>query len=105
MSLNPSKFQIELPSELIPVLDQLGAGKNTDERVKISIAIGLFSGHVVSLARGADIAGKSLSEFIGILQDRSISWVQYDEEELQHDVAFVKENSVDLGGSYDEGGL
>ena len=75
MSVSTASFHLELPADLIPVLDQLDAGSNTDERVKISIAIGLFAGHVVSLARAAEIANQSLYDFIGILKQRQISWV------------------------------
>lgn len=99
MSLNPSMFQIELPSELIPVFDQLGMGRTTDERVKIAIAIGLYTGNLVSLARAAEIAGRTLSDFIDILRQRSISWVQYGEEELLHDLAFSRTFPDEAGGS------
>lgn len=54
MALNPFKFQVELPSELLPVLDQLGMGQTADERVIISIAIGLYTGHVVLLSLAAE---------------------------------------------------
>lgn len=101
MSINPTTFRIELPAELIPVLDQLGAGKNTDERVKISIAIGLFTGNVVSLARAAELANKSVHEFITILQQRNIAWTQYDEEELTHDVTLVRQHTDTAKASND----
>ncbi len=101
MALNPFVSQIELPSDLIPVLDQLGTGKTTDERVKISIAIGLYTGNLISLARAAEISGMSLGDFIDILRQRNISWVQYGEEELQHDVAFSKRAPIKPGDSND----
>jgi|GEM_PF-558471 len=105
MALNPFVFQIELPSDLIPVLDQLGTGKTTDERVKISIAIGLYTGNVISLARAAEVAGRSLGDFIDILRQRNISWVQYGEEELRHDVVFSKRVPIKPGDSNDESRL
>jgi len=90
MSLHPSKFQVELPSELIPVLDQLGIGKTADEQVIISIAIGLYTGHVVSLARAAEIAGQSLNQFIDVLCQRNISWANYGDEDLKDDAACIR---------------
>jgi len=86
---------LELPADLIPILDQLGAGRTVDDHVRISLAIGLYTSHSVSLARAADIAHQSLADFIHILQQRQISWTQYDDEALAHDVAFVAEHSRD----------
>ncbi len=105
MSLNPSKFQVELPSDLLPVLDQLGIGDTADERVIISIAIGLYTGHVVSLARAAEIAGQSLREFMDILRHRNISWVNYGDEDLKEDAKFIKKYTGDLESGNDEGRL
>ena len=102
MSLNPSKFQVELPSELIPVLDQLGIGQTADERVIISIAIGLYTGHVVSLARAAEIAGQSLNQFIDVLRQRKISWANYGDEDLKDDAAFIKKLLGDSEPENDE---
>ena len=74
MAVRPSHFHLELPVDLIPILDQLGAGQTIDDRVKISLAIGLYMSHVVSLARAAEIANQSLYDFINVLQQRQISW-------------------------------
>ena len=93
--MHPTHFHLELPADLIPILDQLGAGQTIDDRVKISLAIGLYTSHVVSLARAAEIANQSLYDFIHILQQRQISWVQYDNEALAHDVAFVETHARD----------
>ena len=93
---------MELPSDLIPVLDLLGIGQTADERVIISIAIGLYTGHVVSLARAAEIAGQSLNQFIDVLRQRNISWANYGDEDLKDDAAFVKRLLEDSEPGNDE---
>ena len=95
MATPTTHVHLELPADLIPILDQLGAGRTVDDHVRISLAIGLYTSHSVSLARAADIANQSLADFIHILQQRQISWTQYDDEALAHDVAFVAEHTRD----------
>ncbi len=95
MATPTTHVHLELPTDLIPILDQLGAGRTVDDHVRISFAIGLYTSHSVSLARAADISHQSLADFIHILQQRQISWTQYDDEALAHDMAFVAEHSRD----------
>ncbi len=95
MATPTTHVHLELPTDLIPILDQLGAGRTVDDHVRISLAIGLYTSHSVSLARAADISHQSLADFIHILQQRQISWTQYDDEALAHDMAFVAEHSRD----------
>ena len=95
MATPTTHVHLELPADLIPILDQLGAGRTVDDHVRISLAIGLYTSHSVSLARAAEISHQSLADFIHILQQRQISWTQYDDEALAHDMAFVAEHSRD----------
>ena len=95
MAMPTTHVHLELPADLIPILDQLGAGRTVDDHVRISLAIGLYTSHSVSLARAADIAHQSLADFIHILQQRQISWTQYDDEALAHDVAFAAKHARD----------
>lgn len=90
MAMPTTHVHLELPSDLIPILDQLGAGQTVGDHVRISLAIGLYSSHSVSLSRAADIAHQALPDFIHILQHRQISWAQYDDEGLAQDVTFVE---------------
>ena len=77
-------------------------GQTADERVIITIAIGRYTWHVVSLLRAAEIAGKSLRQFIDVLRQRNISWANYEDENLKDDAAFVDKSSTDLERSNGE---
>lgn len=58
MSLD-SKFQVSLPVEFRPFLEQFGSGHDLDEIAMISLAIEMYIGKKVSLARAAQLAQKS----------------------------------------------
>jgi len=77
-------FQVNLPKEFLALLNQL-EGKNLDAKVKISLAIGLYVEKQVTLARAADLAGKSLGEFIDLLRSKNIPWMEYTDEHLKDD--------------------
>jgi len=77
-------FQVNLPKEFLALLNQL-EGKNLDAKVKISLAIGLYVEKQVTLARAADLAGKSLGEFIDLIRSKNIPWMEYTDEHLKDD--------------------
>ncbi|MEI3611873.1 UPF0175 family protein [Pseudogracilibacillus sp. SO30301A] len=83
-------FQINVPNEFYPLLDEL-EGPNLDAKAKVSLALGLFVNDQVTLARAAQLAGKSLSEFIDLLRSKNIPWMEYTEEHLKDDERVVKE--------------
>lgn len=83
-------FQINVPKEFYPLLDEL-EGPNLDAKAKISLALGLFVNGQVTLARAAQLAGKSLSEFIDLLRSKNIPWMEYTEEHLKDDEQVIKE--------------
>jgi predicted HTH domain antitoxin len=55
-------------------------GDNLEEKVNVSLAISLFVGKQVSLAKAADLANKSLTDFMDILKQVSIPWCEYTED-------------------------
>lgn len=82
-------FQINLPKEFLPLIDAL-EGPNLDAKVKISLALGLFVEKQVTLARAAELSGKSLSEFIELLRSKNIPWMEYEEEHLKDDERAIR---------------
>lgn len=81
---------IKVYDDIIPIINMLNGGKTIDEKVNVSIAVGLFAGKVVTLARAAELSKISLSEFIDILKDRGITWGKYTEEDEKMDDAAIK---------------
>lgn len=77
-------FQVNLPKEFLPLIDSL-EGENLDAKVKVSLALGLFVNKQVTLARAAELSGKSLGEFIDLLRSKNIPWMEYTEEHLKDD--------------------
>lgn len=83
-------FQINIPKEFYPLIDQL-EGPDLEAKVKVSLALGLFVNGQISLARAAELSGKSLSDFIDLLRSKNISWMEYTEEHLKDDERVIKE--------------
>lgn len=54
---------------------------STNIKVYVLIAIGLFAGKMVTLARASELAKLSLGEFIDVLKDRGISLGEYTDEQ------------------------
>ena len=81
---------IKIYDEIIPIVNMLNGGKTIDEKVNVSIAVGLFAGKMVTLARAAELSKLSLGEFIDILKDREIPWGEYTEEYEKMDDVTIK---------------
>lgn len=84
-----SYFKVSLPDEFLPVVKNIKSGKNVDEKVRVSLAVGLFVGKSVTLAKAAELAGKSLSDFIDLLRDSNIAWMEYTDEHFEDDLETV----------------
>lgn len=84
-------FQVSIPDEFLPVVNDLKIGKNVDDKVRVSLAIGLFVGKQVTLARAAELAGKSLADFIDVLRSYQIPWMDYTEKHLMEDESTIQE--------------
>ena len=85
MSTESSHIQVSLPEYFVPIFRSMGLGTNLDNTVKLSLAIGLFTGKTVSLAKAAELAGLSLADFITILQEQNILWIEYTDEAKKMD--------------------
>ena len=73
--------KIKLNDGLITFINRLSfLGDNLEDKVNVSLAISLFAGKQVSLARAAELSNKSLSEFMDILKKINIPWCEYSED-------------------------
>ena len=85
MAIEESKFKITIKPEFLPLLAKSKADKTIDDKVNLSIAVFLFTERAVTLARAAELAGKSVGEFINILINHNIPWAEYTEEHKRQD--------------------
>lgn len=64
--------------------------KVLEDEVNLSLAILLFTEKKVTLARAAELAGKSLEDFIEILKERNIPWGEYTDEQYKQDLETIE---------------
>ena len=83
MSVN--QFQVAIPNEFMPFIQQLKDGDTPDEKVTLSLAIGMFLAKQATLAKAAELAKRTIWEFSEILKSLGISWGEYTEESLTMD--------------------
>ena len=76
---------ISIKPEFYPYLVQSELGNTINEKVNLSIAIFLFTDKKVTLARAAELADKSIREFIDILVSHNVPWGEYTEEHKEDD--------------------
>ncbi|WP_040979577.1 UPF0175 family protein [Oceanobacillus jeddahense] len=76
---------VRLPREIIQILDKSTTGKNIDEKVRLSLTIGMFAEGAVTLERAAELAGIPLTNFIDVLRSKNIPWMEYTLEHTKED--------------------
>lgn len=86
-----ANVMVGIPEELI---DQLGqsalASLDEPERVRVALAIHLFTSEQVSLGRAAELAGYPLVNFQDLLRSLGIPFVVYDRDEYDRDQKAVE---------------
>ena len=88
--MSTKSINIELPEEIYYEIDSLHLkGKKIEDKLKLNLAIGLFVSKDISLAKAAELAGKSLPDFIHFLKNFNISAIEYNQEMYQDDLNFI----------------
>jgi predicted HTH domain antitoxin len=73
--------KVKLSEDLTVFINRLSfLGESLEEKVNVSLAISLFAGKQVSLAKAAELANKSLTDFMDILKKINIPWCDYTED-------------------------
>ena len=86
-----STDKVKLNEDLTVFINRLAfLGSSLEEKVNVSLAISLFAGKQVSLARAAELANKSLTSFMDILKRINIPWSEYTEEIKDSDDLAIK---------------
>jgi len=86
------KINLNLFSNLIPLIEDLGLSKSLNDNITISIA--LFTSKSVSLSRAAGIAEMGLVDFMDLLKNKNIPWNDYTEEEFRLDRIALRKSWV-----------
>lgn len=84
MGLGQEFVQVTLKDDFKEVFKS-GSNGNLDDNITVSLAIAAFIEKRVTLARAAELAEKSLSEFIDILSKYKIPWMEYTDETFKED--------------------
>lgn len=88
--LEQNDMNVRLPNEIIRILDKSVNGKNIEDKVRLSLAIGMFVDRTVTLERAAELAGKPLANFIDVLRIKKIPWMEYTAEHLEEDEQAIR---------------
>ena len=82
---------LEIPQEIVDHLGQSAlASLDEAERVRVALAIHLFTTEQVSLGRAAELSGYALADFWDLLGSLGLSYVNYDLEEYRRDQETVE---------------
>jgi predicted HTH domain antitoxin len=82
---------LEIPEDIIFEVKSLPQkDKKINDKLQLSLAIGMFVSQEISLAKAAELAKKNLVEFIDILKGLNIPSFLYTEDMLEDDLKFVK---------------
>lgn len=76
---------VSIHRDFIALLENSRAGNNLDEKVKLSLAILLYTEEVISLARAAELVGKTTGDFIQVLNRHNIPWSDYTDAHQKQD--------------------
>jgi predicted HTH domain antitoxin len=86
------KISLSIPDDVaFEVSASPRRGTTIDEKLRFSLALGLFVSGDVSLAKAAQVAGNNLPEFMGVLQGLNLPAFSYTEEMLADDLKFAGE--------------
>ncbi|MCB9159411.1 MAG: UPF0175 family protein [Caldilineaceae bacterium] len=86
---------LSLPSDVAAVLrSHLGQDQGVTERLKVSLAIGLFAEQMLSLAKAAALAGMDRRAFAYLLKSVGLPAYEYSETDFEEDIAFVRKATV-----------
>ena len=85
-------ISLAIPDDIVYEIKSLPKRETTiADKLHLSLAIGMFVSHEISLAKAAQLANKNIVEFMDILKTLDIPIVVYTDEMLDDDLRFAKE--------------
>lgn len=89
--------KVTIQDNILPYLQGINDGDDLADKANFSIVIGLFAAKMITLEKAAELAGKSIWNFIDTLKEHQIPWGEYTEEDMQMDEFALKKLA---GGVY-----
>lgn len=90
-------IKITIQDNILPYLQVMEDGDSLADKANFSMVIGLFAAKMITLEKAAELAGKSIWEFMNILKEHQIPWGEYTEKDMQMDELAIKKLA---GGMY-----
>jgi predicted HTH domain antitoxin len=78
---------VQVPSDLMTALRRRQSAQTDEELLLTALAVGLFAAGAISLAKAAELAGRSRYEFAQYLHSLGFAAYEYDLNDLRSDVA------------------
>lgn len=83
-------ISLAIPDDIVFEIKSLPKKENSiNDKLQLSLAIGMFVSQEISLAKAAELAKKNLIEFMNILKDLDIPSFSYTEDMLEDDLKFA----------------
>lgn len=83
--MSVKNVDVWIPEDLMPYVYTIRDGKTVNDKVALTMVIGLFVSKIVTLEKAAELADKSIWDFQDILESYEIPWGEYTEESCQLD--------------------
>lgn len=83
------KQGIVVSEDLAPYLYTIKDGTTLNDKATLSVILGLFVAKTITLEKAAELAGKSIWDFLDILKVYQIPWGEYGSEDLEMDEAVL----------------
>ena len=96
--LNQKSINMDMPEDLLLEINSTNmGGQSLQDKLKLSLAIGLFVEKSISLEKAAELSGKSLARFVNLLSEIGIPAVEYTQDIYADDLEFI--NKFELENS------
>lgn len=83
-------LEMHLPADVVAAIRAHQYPSESDEeRLRVPLAIGLFTERTISLAKAAQLAGLTRYEFAKLLKQRGVPAYDYGEADYREDLAFI----------------
>lgn len=76
---------ITLSDKLTPYIYTMKDGDTIEDKVNIFLIVGMFASRTISLEKAAELAGKSIWDFVDFLKKYQIPWGEYTEDGAELD--------------------
>ena len=88
--MTQAAIQTNFLNAFIPVMQNVESGRTLEDKLRVSLSIGLFVERVISLEKASELSGKTMSQFVEILISKNIPWNEYTQAHLAQDESAIR---------------